>query len=204
MEIRLRENGAVISDQQFRAMYPNVTFSSVLTHEVLNDFGADPVLPSPPPMAQPNQIPIRNGATQDVNGNWVWAWALQAIPQAQLDASLAAAKTAKNTQINQWREQANGSTFPYGGKHIACDRLSKDDIMGTALHALLFNAFPDDFPGAWKATDNSYLPMPDIATFKAMFSAMTNQGSLNFAYSQQLKTQLANAATLAAVNEIVW
>jgi len=128
----------------------------------------------------------------------------QAAQDASSVSKLASAKAEKNVKINQWREQANGSTFPYAGKHIACDRLSKDDIMGTALHVLLFNAFPDDFPGAWKATDNSYLPMPDIATFKAMFSAMTNQGSLNFAYSQELKTQLANATTLAAVNEIVW
>ena len=34
-------------------------------------------------------------------------------------ADLSKAKSLKNVQINQWREQSNGSSFVFAGKHIA-------------------------------------------------------------------------------------
>lgn len=117
---------------------------------------------------------------------------------------LAALKTAKNQQINAWRMAANLSTFPYAGKLIACDDLSRSDIDAVAGSISLTGAFPPGFPGGWKATDNTIIPLPDIATFKAMYSAMTAQGTANFARSQALKTALAAATTQADIDAITW
>lgn len=117
---------------------------------------------------------------------------------------IAALKVAKNLQINAWRMAANLSTFPYSGKLIACDDLSRSDIDAVAGSIALTGAFPPGFPNGWKTTDNTLLSIPDIATFKAMYSAMTTQGTANFTHSQDLKTALAAATTQAEIDVITW
>ena len=119
-------------------------------------------------------------------------------------ANLTQVKLDKNRQINEWRSEVNQSTFTHSGKTIACDVLSRSDIDAVAGSIALNNAFPAGFPNAWKATDNTYLSLPDIAAFKAMYNSMTLQGTINFGHSQDLKTALAAATTLDQINAIVW
>lgn len=119
-------------------------------------------------------------------------------------ALLASAKTAKNMQINLWRGSANQSSFTHAGKQIACDALSRSDIDAVAGSIALTGTFPAGFPGAWKATDNSYVMLPDVEAFKAMYASMTLQGTLNFGHSQDLKATLAAATTIEQVNAIAW
>lgn len=145
------------------------------------------------------------GGALTFDGEW------QVVDQAAMDSAtaksagtLAALKAAKNLQINEWRAQANRSTFSYSGKVIACDELSRSDIDAVAGAVALNGAFPADFPNAWKATDNNYISLPDIGSFKAMYNAMTAQGTLNFARSQQLKSALASAQTAQEINAIKW
>lgn len=117
---------------------------------------------------------------------------------------LAAAKADKNAQINTWRAAANKTFFTYSGKQIACDDLSRGDIDAVAGSISLTGSFPVGFPNAWKAMDNTYVPIPDIATFKAMYAAMTLQGTQNFGHSQSLKATVAAATTLDQINAVVW
>lgn len=113
-------------------------------------------------------------------------------------------RAPKNLQINQWREAANFSTFPHQGKLIACDTLSRSDIDGVANTIALTGNFPIGFPMAWKATDNTYIPLPDLDAFKAMYASMATQGAQNFTHSQALKAQLAAATTSVQIAAIVW
>ncbi|MCG3177408.1 MAG: hypothetical protein MOGMAGMI_02382 [Candidatus Omnitrophica bacterium] len=113
-------------------------------------------------------------------------------------------KAAKNAEINQARAAANTSTFPHDGKTFACDALSRSDIDGVNGYVALYGALPPDFPGAWKAADNSYYPIPDVAAWKAFYASMVAAGSANFAHAQTLKAQLAAATTAEAVAAIVW
>ena len=113
-------------------------------------------------------------------------------------------KSAKNNQINRWRAEANQSTFTHLGKTVSCDPLSRSDIDGVAGSVALTGAFPTGFPGAWKATDNSYIVLADVAAFKALYASMTAQGSVNFARSQTLKTALTAAITEAQIAAIAW
>lgn len=122
----------------------------------------------------------------------------------ELANALVAAKTAKNQQINLWRAIANQTTFPHAEKLIAVDALSRSDIDAVANSIALTGAFPAGFPNAWKATDNSYIMLPDVEAFKAMHASMTMQGTLNFGRSQTLKATLAAATTLEQVNAITW
>lgn len=113
---------------------------------------------------------------------------------------LATAKAARNAEINRWRDEANFSAFEYAGKRIAVDK----DIMGAAAYVALFGAFPPDFKGFWKTEDNTYIEIPDIDTFKAMFQEMVKRGSENFNRSEDLKAALAEATTAEDIAAIVW
>lgn len=118
--------------------------------------------------------------------------------------TLAELKDAKNTEINAWRAQANTGTFAHDGKAFACDALSRSDIDGVNGYAAIYGALPPDFPGAWKAVDNSYYPIADLAAWKAFYASMVAAGTANFMHAQQLKAQLAAAETPEAIAAIVW
>ena len=64
MEIRIRETGNVVTEQEFRAMFPNTGFPVQLTEAIINDFGGDVVLEGP--QAQPTryQVAFRDGIEQ--------------------------------------------------------------------------------------------------------------------------------------------
>lgn len=113
-------------------------------------------------------------------------------------------KARKNAEINAARAAANTSTFAHGGKTFSCDQLSRSDIDGVNGYVALYGALPPGFPGAWKAVDNTYLPIADVEAWKVFYTAMVAQGATNFAHAQELKTQLAAATTPEAVAAIVW
>ena len=113
-------------------------------------------------------------------------------------------KAVKNTEINAAKAAANTSTFDHGGKTFSCDSLSRSDIDGVNGYVALYGALPVAFPGAWKAVDNTYLPIADVDAWKVFYTAMVAQGTANFAHAQQLKAQLAAATTPEGVAAIVW
>jgi hypothetical protein len=128
------------------------------------------------------------------------------IAQAAADAAidLPALKSAKNAEINAARLRANFGSFTYSGKTFATDQLSRSDIDGINGYVALYGALPAGWPGAWKAIDNSFLPIPDVAAWKAFYSAMVAAGNANFAKAQTLKAALQAASTPEAVAAVVW
>ena len=84
IEIRIRSTGQVVTEREFRAMHDNVVFPFVMAPSVLNEFGADAVLAAPAPTVAENQTYSRNGATQDVKGNWVYAYAVRNLTQEEI------------------------------------------------------------------------------------------------------------------------
>jgi hypothetical protein len=117
---------------------------------------------------------------------------------------IAFARAAKNNQINQWRLDANNTSFMFQGHEIQCDKLSRGDIDGVCSEVSLTGSLPATFPGAWKTKDNAWVPIPDVATWTLFVQAMVAQGAVNFTHAQALKVQLASATTLAEVDAIVW
>lgn len=70
MELRNRATGAVITDSQFRSENPNTSFPQVLTSEIIDSFGYDPLLEGPQPtLIPPYQYAQRDGV-EEVNGQW--------------------------------------------------------------------------------------------------------------------------------------
>lgn len=124
--------------------------------------------------------------------------------QAIYDANIAQMKSDKNDEINAARLDANLTSFPYGGKQIACDTLSRSDIDGANGYIVNQATLPPGWPGGWKAVDNTYVAITDIATWKLFYAAMVGQGMINFAKAQTLKATLASATTPEQIEAIAW
>ena len=70
MELRIRATGDVVSEQQFRNLHPNTSFPRVLTPEILNGFGVDPVFEGPQATTiPPYQYSQRDGVVE-IDGKW--------------------------------------------------------------------------------------------------------------------------------------
>ena len=110
-----------------------------------------------------------------------------------------ALKAAKNAAINAARERAELSGFSHAGKWFQSATLDQRNIDKVAWHIARHNAFPADFPGAWKAADNTWLPMPAVADFDAFMNSLIARGVELFAHAQALKAQLAAATTAEEV-----
>ena len=92
MQIRIRESGAVMYENEFRALHPNTSMPQQLSESLLNDFGADVVLEGP--QAQPTryQLGFRDGVIQ-IDGQWFTQYSV-----VNLDAEQIAAKDAGQAQ----------------------------------------------------------------------------------------------------------
>lgn len=92
MEIRIRDTGAVVTEQEFRAMHPNTSFPAQLSAQLLDDMGADVVFEGP--QAQPTryQTAYRDGVEQ-IGGKWFTKWRL-----ADMDADGKAAVDAAHAK----------------------------------------------------------------------------------------------------------
>jgi len=75
-EYRNRTTGEVKSQGQWRAAHPNVSMPRVWNQSTLDALNLDAVLETPQPTENIGQYQkvLRNGVTQDTNGNWIQAW----------------------------------------------------------------------------------------------------------------------------------
>jgi hypothetical protein len=108
MRLRIRETSAVVYDNEFRALYPNTSFPAVLSVELLNDFGADPVLEGPQPTLTENQNAVYDGVIQDANGNWMTSYVAVDYTAEEIAA-----------KVEQWRSSA--SCTPFQGRVALSD-----------------------------------------------------------------------------------
>jgi hypothetical protein len=101
MELRNRATGAVVTDSQFRAENPNTSFPQVLTPEIIEDFGYDPVLEGPQPtLIPPYQYAQRDGVVE-VNGQWFTHYIAVTADADQKAAMDAAQGDVVRTERNQ-------------------------------------------------------------------------------------------------------
>ena len=117
---------------------------------------------------------------------------------------LADLKASKRAEINAAWEAASVGTFEFGGKLIDCSRSSRSDIDGVQAEVALTGALPAGFPGQWKARDNSWLPIPDVATWTQFIKAMVAQGLVNFGKAQALKAQIEASESAQDLDGVVW
>jgi hypothetical protein len=98
MELRNRTTGAVITDSQFRSEHPGTSFPKVLTVEILNSFGYDPILEGPQAQTTPPyQISVRDGI-EKINGQWFTKYIAGPVFQDYTDD-----KGVVHTASEQWQ-----------------------------------------------------------------------------------------------------
>lgn len=79
MEIRIRETGQVVTEQEFRILYPNTSFPSILSIEILESLGADAILEGPQVQtSDPYHYSQRSGV-EEINGKWFTKYILGPI-----------------------------------------------------------------------------------------------------------------------------
>jgi hypothetical protein len=76
MEYRIQSTGEVLTQGQIRKLNSNTSLPRVWDANVCAALGIDPVLAAPKPEVTGYTQAVRNGATQDANGNWVQAWSV--------------------------------------------------------------------------------------------------------------------------------
>lgn len=76
MEYRIQSTGEVKTQGEVRRMHSNTSLPRVWDANVCSALGIDPVLAAPKPDTTGYTQAVRNGATQDANGNWVQAWSV--------------------------------------------------------------------------------------------------------------------------------
>ena len=133
--------------------------------------------------------------------NHVFNWVTKAWEDPR---TLQEIKDAASKRVNAARVQANFGTFTYAGKTFACDTASRADIDTVNGYVALFNALPPGFSGAWKAVDNSDVPIPTVAVWKLFYAALAVAGIGNFAKAQALKDKLDKAKDPKEVKGTGW
>ncbi len=153
------------------------------------------VLHNPPPVDELTQeaVAIEPISDEDLVVNFV--------VQSRAGA-LELARARKREAINASRDAANQTFFVFDGRQVAVDPLSQRDIDKVAMWVARFGAFPPYFPMAWKAKDNTYIPLPNTDAWDAFIGAMVMQGTVNFGRSQSLKAQLDAATTLEQISAV--
>ena len=76
MEYRIQSTGEVKTQGEVRKMHSNTSLPRVWDANVCQALGIDPVLEAPKPEVTGYTQAVRNGVTQDANGNWVQAWSV--------------------------------------------------------------------------------------------------------------------------------
>lgn len=107
MRLRIRETGAVVYQDEFRAMHPNTSFPLVLSEELLNDFGADPVFEGPQPTLTADQYAQADGV-ELINGQWFTKYVAVDYTAEELAA-----------RVDQWRQSA--VVTPFQGRMALAD-----------------------------------------------------------------------------------
>jgi hypothetical protein len=92
MEIRLRSNGQVMYEGEFRQLNPNTSFPQQISADTLNDFGADVVLEGPQASPTRYQTAFRDGV-QEIDGKWYTKYSV-----ADIDDETKTAKDAEQAK----------------------------------------------------------------------------------------------------------
>lgn len=122
MEIRVRDTGDVVQEQEFRALFPNTSLPPQLTPDLLDSLGADPVLEGQQPSGEFWQYAMRQGVEQ-IDGQWFTKYVLGPVfeTEAERDEYIAQ-KTAERDAAAFEATKMTGIEFD----GVMCSATSKD------------------------------------------------------------------------------
>ena len=104
MYINSTTNDIYRAHHEIRSAFPNTSFPTVLTDEILADFNVFHVVGAPPAFDAITQT-ISEQAPVNVDGVWTRQWSVDTLPQQQAEANRAAARAAKWEAIMAERDR---------------------------------------------------------------------------------------------------
>jgi len=154
-EYRNRTSGEIKTDAELKAENKNMSFPKVWGESTFDALNVDPVLESPKPAPSGDyKVVVRDGAVQDSNGNWVYAWTEQDMfseyeddegntvtVQDQKDAYDAA-----NTAYLAAQERSKRDLLLAETDHYGLSDVTMSDDMATYRQALRDVPQQTDFP----------------------------------------------------------
>lgn len=79
MNIRIQSTGELVSEQAFRAMFPNTSMPKPLTEAIINDFGGDVVFEGPQASGGTVYQYSQGAGVEQINGKWYTKYVLGPI-----------------------------------------------------------------------------------------------------------------------------
>lgn len=105
MQIRVRQTGAVMYENEFRALFPNTGFPAQLTEAIINEFGGDVVFEGPQASGGTVYQYSQAAGVEEINGKWYTKYVLGPVftdteeaTAAEQEAAYKAAKDAEQAK----------------------------------------------------------------------------------------------------------
>jgi hypothetical protein len=177
MEIRLRADGRVVTEREFKTLViaaaatqgKQLALPDLLTPAIINYYGGDPVMEGAQPVAGEFQSIRRDGEEQTAHG-WFTKYVLVNWAQEEIDSYKATTKVSKWEAIKVERDRRlTVGGFPVEGHWFYSDLVSRSQFLANARRADLVAAANGDMaavflnsegdPIAVKSMDDGFIPM---------------------------------------------
>ena len=104
MQIRIRDSGKVMYENEFRALHPNTSMPQQLTEVLINDLGADVVFEGPQASPTRYQVAFADGV-QQTGGKWYTKWSVKDMDaEAQTALNAEQAKSVRKQRDDKLAE----------------------------------------------------------------------------------------------------
>lgn len=125
MQIRIQSTGELVSEQAFRAMFPNTSMPRPLTEAIINDFGGDVVFEGPQATGGTVYQYSQGAGVEQVNGKWYTKYVLGPVftdrPATETEPAKTAAEQEAEYRAMKDAEQAKSVRATRGDKLKDCD-----------------------------------------------------------------------------------
>ena len=70
MNLRVRETGKIINENEFKLMFSNVSFPEILSEQIFDDFGVDIIFEGAQPIPENSLQYVQQSGIEQINGKW--------------------------------------------------------------------------------------------------------------------------------------
>ena len=156
-EYRNRTSGEIKTDSELKAENKAMSFPKVWNESTYDALNVDLVLASPQPAPSGDyKVVVRNGAEQDANDNWVYAWIERDMFSEYTDENgdvqtvdaQKAAYDARNTAVLAALERAKRDELLADTDHYGLSDVTMSDDMKTYRQALRDVPQQETFPSS--------------------------------------------------------
>jgi hypothetical protein len=149
-EYRIRSTGEVKTQGQIRSDHPNTSLPKVWTEATCDGLGIDPVLASPQPDASGDyKVVVRDGAKQDANDNWVYAWTEQDM-FTEYEEEVTDDQGVMTTNVVTVQDQIDAYEAANTATLAATERATRDELLKDTDHYGLSDVTMSDAMTAYR------------------------------------------------------